>query len=73
VRLRFRYFGIRILFVIRHCCRTEAQPKVAQGRAVGAIFAASSSLDAEQTAPLNFFAWPMLQMNRATSRNQIEE
>jgi len=42
-------------------------------RAVSAIFAASASLDAEQAATLNFFPAPMLQVNSAALRNQIEQ
>src|SRR5206468_11442331 len=42
-------------------------------RAVSAIFAASAGLDAEQAAALNFFPTPMLQMNSAALRNQIEQ
>ena len=42
-------------------------------RAVSAIFAAPTSLDAEQAAALNFFPAPMLQMNSAALRNQIEQ
>jgi hypothetical protein len=42
-------------------------------RAVSAIFAAPTGLDAEQAAALNFFSAPMLQMNSAALRNQIEQ
>ena len=42
-------------------------------RAVSAIFAASAGLNAEQAAALNFFSAPMLQMNSAALRNQIEQ
>jgi len=41
-------------------------------RAVSAVLAASARLDAEQRAPLNFFTPPMLQMNSAALRDQIE-
>jgi hypothetical protein len=41
-------------------------------RAVSAVFAASARLDAEQSAPLNFFTTSMLQMNSAALRDQIE-
>src|SRR5579885_944967 len=42
-------------------------------RAVGGIFAAATGLDAEQTAPLNLPAAPMLQMDCAALRDQIEK
>jgi hypothetical protein len=42
-------------------------------RAISAIFAAPTSLDAEQAAALDFFPAPMLQMNSAALRNQIEQ
>ena len=42
-------------------------------RAIGAIFAASTSLDAEQTAALHLFATPVLEMHSPALRNQIEE
>ena len=42
-------------------------------RAVITIFAASTGLDAEQAAALNFFPAPMLQMNSSALRNQIEQ
>jgi hypothetical protein len=42
-------------------------------RTISAVFAATAGLDAKQTAPLHFFATPMLEMNRAALRNQIEE
>jgi hypothetical protein len=42
-------------------------------RAISTIFAASTGLDAEQSAALHFLAAPMPEMNRATLRNQIEE
>jgi hypothetical protein len=43
------------------------------GEKVSAVFATTSSLDAEQTASLHFLAAPMLKMNCAASRNQIKE
>ena len=45
-------------------------------RALGticAIFAASAGLDAEQTTALHLFAMPMLKVDGAALRNQIEE
>ncbi len=42
-------------------------------RAVAAIFAATAGLDAEQTAALHLLTAPMLEMQRAALRNQIEE
>jgi hypothetical protein len=42
-------------------------------RAVSAIFAAAAGLDTKQTAPLHFFATPMLKMNGATLRNEVEQ
>jgi hypothetical protein len=42
-------------------------------RTVSAIFAASARFDTEQAAALNLFAAPMLQMNSAALRNQIEQ
>ena len=41
--------------------------------AVSAILAASAGLDAEQAAALDFFPTPMLQVNSAALRNQIEQ
>jgi hypothetical protein len=42
-------------------------------RAVSAIFTTTASLDAEQTASLHFLAAPMLEMDHAALRNEIEE
>src|SRR5205085_2601348 len=42
-------------------------------RAISAILAASTGLDAKQRTTLHRFAAPMFQMNRARSRNQIKE
>ena len=42
-------------------------------RAIRAIFAATTGLDAEQTAPLHLFAAPMREMHSPALRNQIEE
>jgi hypothetical protein len=42
-------------------------------RAVSAIFAAPTGLNTEQAAALNFFPAPILQMNSAALRNQIEQ
>jgi hypothetical protein len=39
---------------------------------ISAVFAATAGLDAKQTAPLHFFATPMLKMNSAALRNEIE-
>jgi hypothetical protein len=41
-------------------------------RAISAVFAAAAGLDAEQTAPLHFFATPMLKMNSAALRNEVK-
>ena len=41
--------------------------------AIGAIFAASAGLDREQAAALHLLTLPMLQMNGATPRDEIEE
>jgi len=41
--------------------------------AISTIFAAAASLNAEQTAPLHFFAAPMLKMNSPALRNEIEQ
>jgi hypothetical protein len=38
-------------------------------RAIGAIFAASAGLDAEQTTALHFFATPMREMHSPALRN----
>ncbi len=42
-------------------------------RAVSAVFATAPSLDAEQAASLHFLAAPMLKMDRAALRNEIED
>src|SRR6266480_5228442 len=42
-------------------------------RAISAILAASTGLDAKQRTTLHRFAAPMFQMNRARSRNQSKE
>ena len=42
-------------------------------RTISAIFAAAASLDAKETAPLHFFAMPMLKMNSPALRNEIEQ
>jgi hypothetical protein len=42
-------------------------------RTISAVFAAAASLDAKQTAPLHFFATPMLKMNSPALRNEIEQ
>ena len=42
-------------------------------RAVSAVFAAAAGLDTKQTAPLHFFATPMLKMNGAALRNEVEQ
>jgi len=41
-------------------------------RAIRAIFAATTSLNAKQTASLDFFATPMLKMNSPALRNQVK-
>jgi hypothetical protein len=41
-------------------------------RAVGAVLTTAASLDAEQTASLHLLAAPMLKVNRAALRNEIE-
>ena len=40
---------------------------------INAVFAAATGLDAKQTAPLHFFATPMLKMNSPALRNEIEQ
>ena len=42
-------------------------------RTVSAVFTAAASLDAKQTASLHFLAAPMVKMNCAALRNQIEK
>jgi hypothetical protein len=42
-------------------------------RTVSAVFTAAASLDAQQTASLHFLAAPMLKMNCAALRNEVEE
>src|ERR1700730_13723418 len=42
-------------------------------RAIGAVFAAAAGFDAEQAAPRHFLAAPMLEMNCAALRNEIEK
>ena len=42
-------------------------------RTISAVFAAATRLDAKQTAPLHFFATPMLKMNSSALRNQVEQ
>ena len=42
-------------------------------RTISAVFAAAAGLDAEQTAPLHFFGTPMVKMNSAALRNQLEQ
>jgi len=41
--------------------------------AICAIFAAATGLDAEQTATLDLFAWPVLDMHGARLADEIEE
>src|ERR1700757_1128772 len=42
-------------------------------REISAVFAAPAGLDAKETAPLHFFAPPMLKMNSAALRNKVKE
>jgi hypothetical protein len=41
-------------------------------RTISAVFAATAGLDAKQTAPLHFFATPMLKMDSPALGNQVE-
>jgi hypothetical protein len=41
-------------------------------RTVSAVLTTAASLDAEQTASLHFLAAPVLKMDRAALRNEIE-